>query len=233
MKAESIRTACALLACFALVAVGRPVFGGVCGDDVDGVRVACKCGDTVISNTRLRGTDPVAAAQCSRDGLLVDAGDGAPGLILDLGGQTVKGAGEGYGIRVLDGGTGGVIITGGSAAVPGTVASFRIGISARGKNVLSEVENVVVTGCKRDGIVIHTDGGKVEGVVVERNGRDGLRVRGRSQSLEGVMASENRRDGLRLSGRDNSAVGGSYSNGRLDARGNGRNQVDIVTEVRP
>jgi hypothetical protein len=233
MKGESIRTACALLACFTLIAAGRPVFAGVCGDDVDGARVACHCGDTVVSNTRLRSTDPVAAAQCSRDGLLVDAADGAPGLILDLGGQTVKGAGDGYGMRVLDGGKGGVILTGGSVAVPGTVASFRVGISARGKDVLSEVENVVVTGCKRDGIVVHTDGGKVEGVIVERNGRDGLRLRGRAQSLDGVIASENRRDGLRVSGRDNRAVGGSYANGRLDARTNGRNQIGIDSEVRP
>jgi hypothetical protein len=233
MKGESIRRASALAVCFTLVALAPPVFAGVCGDDVDGARVACSCGDTVVSNTRLRGTDPVVGAQCSDDGLLVDAASGTPGLVLDLAGQTIKGAGRGCGIRVLDGGDRGVIISGGSTDLPGTVSSFRVGISARGKSVVSEIENLVVTGCKDDGIVMHTGGGTVEGVIVERNGRDGIRVSGRAQRLDGVLATENGRDGFRISGRDNQVTGGANSNGRRDTAGNGRNQVGVVTEVRP
>jgi hypothetical protein len=233
MKGESIRRVSAIAVCVALVALAAPVFAGVCGDDVQGRRVACECGDTVVSSTRLRGTDPVASAQCSNDGLLVDAAAGAPGLVLDLAGQTIKGAGRGYGIRVLDGGEQGVIIAGGSTVLPATVASFRVGISARGKNALSEVVNVVVTGCKEDGIVLHTAGGTVEGVIVERNGRDGIRVSGRAQTLDGVLAAENARDGFRLSGKDNRVTGGAQANGRSNTVSNGRNQVGVVTEVRP
>ena len=62
---------------------------------------------------------------------------------------------------------------------------------------------------------------------------DGIRVSGRAQMLDGVLATENGRDGFRISGRDNQVVGGANSNGHRDTARNGRNQVGVVTEVRP
>ena len=180
-----------LVACLTVVATASAVVAGVCGDDVRGERVACRCGDTVVSSTRLRPTDPVAVDQCDRDGLRVDAPDAAPGIILDLGGLSITGTGNGTGIRVIDGGREGAILTGGSTGAPATVATFRVGISARGKRTLSEIENVVVTGCADDGIVLESDSTKTDGVVVQGNRGKGLRVGGRGQVATGVHASHN------------------------------------------
>ncbi len=71
-----------------------------CGDDVKGVRVACHCGDTVVSDTRLRPEDPVVSGRCPLDGLAIRADALAESITLDLAGLSLVGTGAGIGLEV-------------------------------------------------------------------------------------------------------------------------------------
>jgi hypothetical protein len=171
-----------------------------CGDDVDGRRVACRCGDVVVSDTVLQASDPVVSQRCAGDGLLVRARPGAASLTLDLAGMTIVGMGRGTGIRVIDGGTAGATITGGATA-SAEVAGFGTGFRARGQRSVRELHNVSFTANARDGVVLRGAATDVLGVAAERNGRDGMRVGGRGPRLDGVEAQQNARYGLRVTAR--------------------------------
>ena len=93
--------------------LAEPARAAACGDDVNGERIACSCGDTIVSDTRLRADDPVVVERCRTDGLIVRAPAGALTLRLDLGGRVLTGDGLGTGIRVLSGGSRGAVIIGG------------------------------------------------------------------------------------------------------------------------
>jgi Right handed beta helix region len=47
-----------------------PAFGAPCGDGVG----PCSCGDTVVTSSRLDGSDPVLKTPCPCDGLIVESG---------------------------------------------------------------------------------------------------------------------------------------------------------------
>jgi hypothetical protein len=171
-----------------------------CGDDVNGRRVPCACGDTVVSDTRLVKTDPVVKQRCSDDGLVVRAAGQVESLTLDLGGLPLTGRGSGVGIKVLDGGAHGAILIGGNDGAPGQIAGFRVGISARGSRGIRAAENLVVFGNETDGIQVSGRGAALRGVVADDNGREGVRAHGRDHGLEGVSAAGNRGYDLRVSG---------------------------------
>src|SRR5512139_3286279 len=171
-----------------------------CGDDVDGQRVPCACGDTVISDTRLVKTDPVVTQRCPDDGLTVRAAGQVESLTLDLAGLPLTGQGSGIGIHVLDGGSAGAILIGGKDGGPGQVAGFRVGISARGSRGIRAAENLIVLGNETDGVQVSGRGAALSGVVSDDNGRSGVRAHGRDHSLEGVSAAGNGRYDLRVSG---------------------------------
>ncbi len=205
----------ALIAAWALLLPASPSAAGVCGDDVGGVRVACACGDTVVSNTVLSATDPVVSQPCAGDGLLLAAAQGADGLVLELTGLSLVGSGKGIGLRVLRGGAGGAVIIGGDGDTRASIARFRTGVAGVGSNVIREIRNVDLIANARDGMQVRSSGMLVESVTATRNGRDGVRVSGHGSTLTGVESDENLGSGLR--------VGGSGTTVRARSVGNGSN----------
>jgi len=132
-----------LSALFMVVVLCPPALAStLCGDDVDGQRVACSCGDTVVSSTRLRQEDPVVNQRCSHNGLQLRAAGSIDSLVLDLAGFTLTGSGSGTGILVLDGGSQGAVIVGGNPSEPGHVAGFRRGIRTHGRRGLKATHNL-------------------------------------------------------------------------------------------
>jgi len=178
------------LACFVTSARAA-----ACGDDVDGHRVACSCSDVVVSDTRLQPGDPVVAAPCSGDGLILRAPRGTLSLRLDLGGQTLRGQGGGVGLRVI-GGESGVVIVGGGPGETAVVANFGVGLRASDPRSLREVRDIQFSGNARDGVRVRTVDGILADVRAEQNGRDGVRVGGRAPRLERVEANRNGRYGV-------------------------------------
>lgn len=193
-----------ILATFLLVLVLAPqAFAGHCGDDVDGERIACACGDVVVSDTRLSRTDPVVSERCRSDGLIVRAASGIESLTVDLNGNTLTGEGRGTGILIHDGGTAGAILIGGRDGAPGQVAGFRVGVSARGSGTLFAAENLLLIGNETDGIRLSGRAASIRGVVSDDNGSHGIRARGRDHALAGVSATGNGRADVRVSGNGN------------------------------
>jgi hypothetical protein len=202
------------------VFTGGAAYAARCGDDVDGRRVACACGDVLVSDARLLPTDPVVAKRCEGDGLIVRAPVGAPSLRLDLGGQTLLGAGRGTGVRVLRGGEGGCAIVGGAGGEKGVVAAFGTGLRAGDLDAVREVQNVDFSGNARDGVYLRSKSAAVSGLRAERNGRDGLRIGGRTPRIHDVDARENGRYGVHVTAREAEVDGArSRANRRADFRG--------------
>jgi len=188
-----------------------PANAGACGDNVDGVHVACACGDLVVSDTTLSAADPVVSQPCSGDGLLLATPQGAPGLVLDLNGLSLVGTGSGSGVRVVRGGTDGVVIVGGEGDTRASIARFRTGIAAYGSKVVKEIRNVDLVANEQDGMRIHSSGMTATSVTATRNGRDGLRVSGHDSTFTDVESDENLGSGLRIGG----------SGAKIDARSTG------------
>src|SRR5215813_5488139 len=107
MKLSGVRTCCAAaLASLALMAASSvPAWAASCGDKAGPgkTRVACACGDTVITDTALKPGDPIVDALCSDVGLTI----GADHVTLNCNGRGFAGT-TGQGI-VLSGRTGVVV----------------------------------------------------------------------------------------------------------------------------
>ena len=172
-------------AAFVVLALSTAAPAALCGDDVAGRRVACGCGDTVVSTTTLRASDPVVTSVCGADGLVVRSGDGGP-VVLDLSGFTLSGSRVGVGIRVLDGGEGGAVVRGGS------VSGFAVGVKAGARGARARVERLYTGDNKTDGLAVRGET-ELSAVVSERNGRDGVRVHGRDVAGRDVQAAGNGR----------------------------------------
>jgi hypothetical protein len=181
-----------------------------CGDDVQGRRVACACGDVVVVDTVLRADDPIATERCTGDGLVLRALAGAGSIRLDLAGASITGLGGGVGLRVLDGGSGGAVIIGGDG---GAVVGFRNGLRATRPGSAAEIRDLAIRGSSSDGLVLRGHGTKLVRVRAEDSGRDGFHIGGSSVQLEGVEAERNGRYGLRLTGNvaGNARVDGNAS----------------------
>lgn len=187
--------------CALMLAAPGSARAAACGDDVEGERVPCACGDIVVSDTVLWPTDPVVAQPCSGDGLLILAPTESDGITLHLGGQSMVGTGSGTGIRVARGGRLGSIIIGGDADdTRAEIARFATGISASGRSILREVRGIDVHDNVRDGLRIHASGVRIEDVRAENNGRDGAVVSGHGNEVSGVISEGNERDGLQVRG---------------------------------
>jgi hypothetical protein len=210
----------AFVALSMLAATSGAALAARCGDDVDGSRVECACGDVVVSSVRLLPSDPVVTGRCAGDGLILRAPAGAPSLRVDLGGQTILGSGSGIGIRVLRGGEGGAVIVGGAEAETGVVSAFRTGLRASDLDAVGELRGVLFSGNARDGVDMRGLSATVSAVKAERNGRDGVRIGGRAARVEGIEASENGRFGVHVTARDAKVDRAQASaNRRADFRG--------------
>jgi hypothetical protein len=225
-----VRGACALhrfliraAAGVLILAATRDAFAANCGDAIDGARVACSCGDVVTTDTVLWPTDPVVTETCPADGLTVLAADGADGITLNLGGQSISGRGHGTGIRVARGGRLGAVIVGGDADdTRAEVAHFGTGIRASGRDVVREIRAVDVHDNAKDGLSIHASGVSIEDVRSESNGRTGVSLSGHGNEVSDVKAGGNSRDGMKIGGSAASVSATTMDNGRNGAVVGGR-----------
>ena len=192
------RRAGSILLGIILLAV-RPAAARLCGDDVNGQRVACGCGDTAVSNVTL-GDDPVTAAACDSDGLIVRAPDATEGVTIDLNGKTLRGGKHGTGIWIVDGGPGGARIVSGAGRA--SIRGFSDGIVARGTRGLAFVEDVDVYAPSRDGMRIDGNGYELSSVSVSNAGRDGFSLDGYSYTCNSTVAYRSARFGYLLNGHD-------------------------------
>jgi len=202
----SLRSLVALAIVFGFAAPAAAI--RACGDDVDGhgKRVACACGDVLVSSRVLGPADAVTTGACPSNGLLV----AAAGLVtLDLDGTTITGTGQGVGIYLL---RGSLVLIG-----PGSVEHFGVGVIATGTHGLHSVVDVRVANNTLDGLVAHGEGFTISGSVAEGNGRHGFVLDGRDYALDGNRAARNRLYGFKLMGMG-THIGGGVGN---EAVGNG------------
>jgi hypothetical protein len=211
-----------LLSFFTAAALSASPALAECGDDINGERVACRCGDVVVSDTTLMATDPVASQACISDGLLLRARKGAKSIRLDLNGLTLQGSGVGAGVRVVDGGSNGAVITGSNKGGGATITGFRVGVSARGRRLLASLEHVVAADNATNGIVVDALNAHLDHVVAIHNGRDGLQLGGRGSTATNVRTMKNGGHGVRLRGAGNTASGISTKNGLDSTKAIGR-----------
>jgi hypothetical protein len=226
----TLRLAAAILA----VVSGGTAWAVDCGDKVDGERIACSCGDNVVSDTTLMPGDPVVPVPCSGDGLIMFPPGDSPGITLNLGGLVIRGNDSGSGIKVVRGGQLGSAIVGGGEATGSRAAivGFGKGISAAGSKVLTEIRDLDVHDNKYDGLRIRTSGVRIENVDSHSNGRDGVVVSGHGNEVEGVVSSRNHRDGVQVRGSGTKVDAQSVGNNRNGTvvGGRGHEIVDVESK---
>ncbi len=83
-----------------MTVAGAPAWAADCGDKAGagGTRVACACGDTVITNATLKSGDPVVNAVCAGVGLSIGAND----ITLNCNGREISGDPDETGILLVD-----------------------------------------------------------------------------------------------------------------------------------
>ncbi len=219
---------------------------GLCGDDIGGSRVPCRCGDVVASDTVLRPSDPVTQERCPGIGLLVRADALAETITLNLGGLSLVGQGRAVGILVQRGGSDGAVILGGDAPRLGEVVGFELGVVAPNQTVLRRVERLVAKGNRRDGFWLRQAGIVALDLAATRNGGSGMRISGRGGRFEGIHAGENHGRGIVLMAPGAVVSGEAHANRlhgivssgaraslvHVEAHGNGRDGVAIRRPVR-
>jgi hypothetical protein len=168
----------------------------LCGDDVQGQDVPCDCGDTVVSSVVLTD-DPVTSTVCSGDGLIVRAGSTAA-IIIELNGKTLRGSGQGAGLWVLYGGTGGARVA--SSGVAAHLEGFRDGVVAQGADSLAVLDRVSVARSRRDGVRVHGAYYNVNDTEVADSGHDGFALGGHDFRVTSTRALRSGRFGYMVMG---------------------------------
>jgi parallel beta helix pectate lyase-like protein len=172
MKWRGLGLLCAFaaLAVIPLEAAAKP-----CGDDVGGQDVPCACGDTVVSSVVL-ADDPVTAAACDGDGLVVRASQSTAQITIDLHGKALRGSGHGAGLLLVHGGPGGALVT--SSTGTATIEGFHDGVVSDGNDAVALVENIVVRSSVRHGMRLHGGTYQVRHTEVRDSGANGYAVMG-------------------------------------------------------
>lgn len=170
----------------------------LCGDDVDGRKVPCACGDIVVSSVALAGDPITQGSPCPRDGLIVRAPDTRRPLIIDLGGATLRGSGRGAGIRIVAGGPAGARVI--SSGATGTIAGFGDGIAARGRDTVALIEDVVIADSQRDGVRVSGPDFEIRRVEVQTAKRDGFSLGGLGFRIAETRAADCGRFGYSVMG---------------------------------
>jgi hypothetical protein len=158
------------------IAIARPtglVAPAVCGGDVP-----CACGDHVVRDRTLRGSDPITKTVCAADGLIV-----ADGVTLDLGGKTLRGQGAGTGVRIAAGATHATVQRG---AITGSAT----GVYGEGTTAV-RIASVQVLDSRQDGVILTGDGHTVESATVDGNGGIGVAVVGHASHLSSLKVDSN------------------------------------------
>jgi hypothetical protein len=182
----------------ATLASTSPALAKECGDDLEGRRVACACGDTVVSDTVLRPEDPVVRGRCFEGGLVVHARGLAETLRLNLAGLSIVGSGIGDGISIVAGGSEGADVIGGTSERRGEIVGFGTGVNVRTARAARRIEFLEVEGQRHEGLLLRSAGTFVTDVRALRNGGDGVRISGEGGRLFGIEAFENHGAGVRV-----------------------------------
>jgi len=211
---------------------GGPTNHAICGDSVNAFTatgdpecnyfpantnqdIPCYCGDTVLSDTKLNGGDPVTFTTCTGDGLVI----GADGITLncdDLS-LTGDGSGNGNGVRFITFGSGVTVkncfISG---FADGVEADSCDGLALKSNKVLFNIENGInfddtansllkanfVHDNDDDGISLDggSDGNTVDGNKANSNGGTGIAVESTSSgnSVTHNTAERNAEAGIDL-----------------------------------
>jgi len=226
---ETIRV---LPVAIALTAIGAGAVGaGECGDLLPEGRVACGCGDMVVTDTTLRTGDPIVARRCPLDGLTVSADPMSESITLDLGGLSLRGSGAGIGVLVEHGGADGALIVGAAKGGRAEIVGYGTGLKTRSGGVMRALRRVTVKGSRFEGVVIRSTGTMVEEVSTTRNGGDGMRFSGRGGRLVEVEAAGNGGFGIRLFARDVIVDATVTENGRhgLANLGSGNDLRELIS----
>jgi hypothetical protein len=182
----------------------RPARAADCGGGVP-----CHCGDRVVTNTRLGGSDPVLRTPCPCDGLIV-----ASGVSLEIRG-TITGESDLCSGILLEGNATGVAVTN------GRITGFGLGIDGDSLGPVSgnRFANLQIFA----GFLLTGDANVVESNVV----RDAL-VAGVMLIGDGNTVRLNRAEGAALSGL--SVIGDANAISRNVARRNSGDGIDVAGE---
>ncbi len=207
-----------LRVCSLLLAIAAATIGVAeakfCGDDIDGVRVACACGDVVASDTVLQVGDPVVSSRCDVHGLAVRAANTAESISLNLNGLSIVGKGRGFGLKIDRGGSSGAVIVGGYSPRLGEVVGFAYGVLVAKPNTLARLERIISKGNSYQGFLIRQAGAVIQDIVAERNGGNGIHILGSGGRFLGLRADENAYKGITINSPGAIVSGTADSNGR-------------------
>src|SRR5262245_38931864 len=123
---------------------GFPAWAADCGDraGAGGTRVACACGDTVITTTALKAGDPVVTTPCPGVGLHI----GADHVTLNCSGRQITGAPGEAGIQLVE--RTGVTVRG--CAIAGFTRGLGL-LESSGNTLLSNTVTHAVVGIVLEG----------------------------------------------------------------------------------
>lgn len=157
----------------------------------------CSCGSTVDTNTTLSALDPVcstgAADTCIDNGLIIN-----PGIILNLGGCTLRGA---------VGSADGVVAFAGAQVRSGRVVGFGIGVALTGDG--GTASNLQISDTEGAGIQVSGNSTRVEKSIVRNAGQStrgesaGVVVVGNDNVVSAVQALDNGGHGVKIQGHGN------------------------------
>jgi hypothetical protein len=167
-----------------------------CGNDIDGHRVLCACGDVVVSDVVL-ASDPVVHTVCPGDGLIVRAADATRGITVDLHGRRLRGTGKGTGIWIVNGGLGARLVSRGGIA---RIEGFRDGVVAHGTHSVALIDGITAMRSVRDGVRVQARGYTIHAVETQDSGRDGFSVGGIGFQLTATQALRSGRFGYFVMG---------------------------------
>ncbi len=212
MTARAVATMAGVV--FALLIGASPGYPGFCGENVDGVRIPCACGDVASGDVQIRVSDPLVQTRCPLDGLIVRAARRAEFVTIDLGGTTILGSGAGIGILVERGGADGARIVGGPPGSRAEIVGFGTGIVSAAPGALARIERIATKGNHRDGLRLREAGALLVDVSSTDNGGDGIRIVGTGGRLLGVYAARNGANGLVVVANGIIVEGTTEDNGR-------------------
>jgi hypothetical protein len=182
------------------LAFNSPAQANDCGGNAP-----CRCGDNLVASRRLlSGVDPIVAATCTGNGLIINT----PGVVLDLNGNKLRGSGKGVGI----------LITADKVVIEdGRVDKFATGIGtgsdpgSAGTTNGSRIQAIRPNENTGHGVLLKGDGNQLIGILAKRSGINGVTVIGNHNLFEEHNDEYNGFHGLFVQGDFNELVNNRVS----------------------